>query len=337
MADVIEKDLIEILKYLNLDPLKNKTVVITGSNGLIGTYLVRLLVYANVTLDTNIHIIGVSRSKPNRVLSSIEKNRNLELIQENLDHHFSYNGDVDYIIHAATYAQPQKFLENKLETIHLNTTVTERLLEICKKKKSAFLFISSSEIYGNAKVIPTPEDYNGDVSTTYERAPYSESKRLGETICSVYTNDVENIKIGRVSSVYGPGITIDDKRVMGNFLKKAFSKQHIDLLDDGAQSRAWLYVSDCVVMLMKILLEGKELVYNIGGQHFTSIKEIADIIAKHTNSKVSVPESSEAHLGSAPVRVKMDMDKFFKELQFIEKIPMDTGLEKMVQWNRELG
>ena len=336
MNPIIEEDLLGVLERVELGKLMNKSILVTGSNGLIGTYIVMALYLANKKHNLNIRVIGVSKNDPNDTLSEIREDKNITFYQKNLVDDSEFDEKFDYIIHAATYAQPVKFLENKLETIKLNTVVTEKLLDMCKKNDSSFLFISSSEIYGQAEKIPTPESYNGNCSPIYERAPYTESKRLGETICSVFKESGVDVKIARCSSVYGPGISVYDKRVLGNFLNKAMIKGSIDLLDGGRQERAWLYVGDCVIMLLSILLHGESFVYNVGGEELTSIKDLAKTVCELTNSEYSLPrDTSETFMAGAPDRVKLDISKIKNEFKLDNLVEIKEGVKRTIEWNRE--
>jgi UDP-glucuronate decarboxylase len=334
MNGIIEKDLLEILEKIDLEKLKDKTVLITGSNGLIGTYLAGLLFKANELKNLNAKVICVSRNSPNKILSEFKDNPNFKFLSADLVKDLNLDEEVDYVIHAACYATPKKFLEDKMNTIKLNTEVTEKLLNLCKKNNASFLFLSSSEIYGqpDEKNIPTLENYNGNCSTTAERATYMESKRLGETICSIFKEDLD-VKIARVSSVYGPGISIEDSRVLGHFLRKSITKKHIDMLDQGEQVRAWCYVSDCALMIFNILLHGNDFVYNVGGTSLVSIKQLAETVCKFTDAKLTMPEVKEDFMKGAPTLVQMDINKIIKEFNLGDFINMDQGIKNTVEWN----
>ncbi len=339
MNKIIEEDLLGVLEKINLEKLRNKTILITGSNGLIGTYLVGLIYIANREKNLNIRVIGISKSQTNKILSEFASNENFKFLTMNLVEKIDIDESPDFIIHAACYAQPKKFLENGIETIKLNTEITERLLKSLKKSGS-FLFISSSEIYGqpDAANIPTPETYNGNCSPLADRALYMESKRLGETICKFYKEDFGlNVKIARASSVFGPGISIHDPRVLGNFLNKAFTKKHIDLMDRGEQERAWCYVSDCILMLYNLLLHGKDFVYNVGGQELISIRQIAELIGELTCSKVTVPEEEhkKEFTKGAPTKVQMDITKITQEFDLGEFKTFKEGLINTIEWNKQ--
>src|SRR3989344_7173985 len=120
MSLIIENDLLRILENIDLRKLRSKTVLVTGSNGLIGTYILKLLYLANKKQNLNAKVIGISKNHPNSLLSEAKNDKNFRFYKKNLAEDFELDEKPDFIIHAATYAQPAKFLENKLETIKLN-------------------------------------------------------------------------------------------------------------------------------------------------------------------------------------------------------------------------
>jgi len=338
MNNIIKKDLLDILPKINLKKLKNKTLLVTGSNGLIGTYLISLIYLANQIKSLNAKVIGISKSPPNKTLSEFTSNPNFKFYTQNLAETFNVSEEPDFIIHAACYAQPKKFLENPIETIKLNTEVTEKLLKIAVKNKASFLFMSSAEVYGqpDPSNIPTPETYNGNCSTTTGRSPYMESKRLGETICKIFRENYGvNVKIARASLLYGPGISIKDERVMGNFLNKALLKKHINLLDKGEQIRTFCYITDGILMIYNILLYGNSVIYNVGGKETISIKQFAEIICNLTGSTFSLPktESKKEFIKNTPEIVQLDINKIVKEFNLKNFMSLKQGLQNTIDWN----
>ena len=338
MNKIIKDDIEKILENISLDQLRNKTLLLTGSNGLIGSFLVQLIFYLNKE-DYNINLLGYSKNNPKCYLKYVLNDNNIQLFSSNLNNEkFKNLPKIDYIIHAATYAQPKIFLADKMTTIALNTLVLKNLLDIAKEKNASLLFLSSSEIYGQPKskaINPISESYNGNCSTTSSRAPYVESKRLGETICDVYRNDVD-VKIVRVSSVYGPGIDINDKRVLGEFLNKALNKKEINLLDEGKQIRTWCYTSDCITMLLYILLYGKDFIYNVAGKSNISILELAKLIGRYTNIPVKVPEKKKEldYIKDAPIHIQIDISKIVNESKYDNFVPIEKGIKRFVEWNK---
>lgn len=343
MDRFIEEDCMAYLKKIDLTPLFGKTVLITGANGLIGTYVVYMLHLANVTKDAGINILAISRSKPCAALKDIFADRysfysedlnsmDLSILQEK----------TDYIIHGATYAQPGKFLRNYMDTIHLNTSITEKLLRKAKEDEASFLFLSSSEIYGepDEKNIPTPESYPGLCSPVNVRAIYSESKRMGETLCFAYRNyEKLDAKAARISMTYGPGVKSDDERVLGQFIRQALERQSIVMLDDGSKVRTFCYIADCALMLLQMMLYGRNFVYNVGGKDSISIKMLAEEICSLTGSTLSVDSSyqtSKQDIKVSPERVQLDIGKICSEFGLHDFMPFRVGLSRTIEWNRNM-
>lgn len=341
MDKIIEQDCREYLEKIDLTPLKNKTVYIAGANGLIGTYLVYLFHLANLTQNMGIKIIALSRNSPCDKLRDIfEDNYSFYSVNLAKEGAVDFSQKADYIIHAATYAQPGKFLKNYSDTIHLNTTATENLLQKAKKDGARFLFLSSSEVYGDPEEasVPTPEDYPGLCSPVGVRAIYSESKRMGETLCFAYKHfEAVDVKIARISMSYGPGVTLNDERVMAHFMKQAFSSKRIVMLDDGSKVRTFCYIADCVLMLLHILLYGNDLVYNVGGKDVITIKNLAEEICLLTGSTLAQEPSSQLpsqEIKVSPQRVELDIRKICSEFSLPPFMPLREGLTRTIEWNR---
>lgn len=341
MDKIIEQDCIEYLKRINLVPLYGKTVLITGANGLIGTYLIYMLHLTNEFEGAGIKIVGISKNAPCQALKDIFNDDNYKFISTDLTK-MDYKDlqiKTDYIIHGATYAQPGKFLRNYLDTIHLNTTATESLLQKAKTDGAKFLFLSSSEIYGepDKENIPTPEEYPGLCSPVSVRSIYSESKRMGETLCFAYKKfEGVDAKIARISMTYGPGVKLDDERVMANFVKQALEKKKITMLDDGSKVRTFCYIADGVLMLLNILIYGKDFVYNVGGKDSISIKQLAEEICEVTGSTLSVETQNQIpaqDIKVSPEHVELDIKKICREFKLKAFKPFKEGLTRTIVWN----
>lgn len=341
MDRIIEQDCLEYIEKIDLAPLRDKTVYITGANGLIGTYVIYMLHLANVAEKAGINIAAVSKSPPGSHLQDIFKDRYTFYATDlNKPDCSCFEAKADYIIHGATYAQPKKFIQNYLETIHLNTTAVERLLKKAKNDGAALLFLSSSEVYGepDEKHIPTGEDYPGLCSPVDIRAIYSESKRMGETLCFVYRNfEAVNAKIARISMTYGPGIGLKDERVLAHFLRQALYDKKIVMLDDGSKIRTFCYIADCVLMLLYIMLYGKDFVYNVGGKDNVSIRSLAEEICLLTGSALSGEIGCKETLQNvkvSPKLVNLDITKVCSEFPLPPFKPFREGLVRTIEWNK---
>jgi len=343
MDKIIEQDCLEYMNKIDLAPLHDKTILITGANGLIGTYLIYMLHVENILKGGGIKIIGVSKNPPCQALCSIFAG-NYEFYSRDLNK-IDYNEltqKTDYIIHGATYAQPGKFLRNYLDTIHLNTSTTENLLQKAKIDGAKFLFLSSSEIYGqpDEENIPTQEQYPGLCSPVNIRSIYSESKRMGETLCFAFKNfEGVNAKVARIAMTYGPGVKLNDERVLANFLKQALKEKKIIMLDEGSKQRTFCYVADCVLMLLNILLYGADFVYNVGSDNSISIRTLAEEICLLTDSTLEVEatlQPQEQNIKVSPERVKLDICKVCTEFKLEPFKPFKEGLKTTIEWNRNL-
>lgn len=340
MDQYVMQDCLEYLEKIDLKPLTNKTVFVAGANGLIGTYLIYMFHLANLTKNAGINIVAVSKNSPCGKLRDIFEN----------DYHF-YAVDLtdpdqcffphraDYIIHGATYAQPGKFLKQYSDTIYLNTTATECLLKKAQQDGAKLLYLSSSEIYGDPDDahIPTPEDYPGLCPPVGIRSIYSESKRLGETLCFAYGHfESVDVKIARISMSYGPGIGLTDKRLLANFIKQALTEKKIVMLDDGSKKRTFCYIADCVLMLLNILLYGTQLVYNVGGRDKVTVRALAEEICLITGSTLSVmpfPLQIHQDVMISPREVELDISRVQTEFRLPPFKPLAEGLDRTIQWN----
>lgn len=143
------------------------------------------------------------------------------------------------------------------------------------------------------------------------------------------------MKIVRVSSIYGPGIDIRDKRVLGEFINKALNKKVIDLLDEGKQIRTWCYISDTIIMLLYILLYGKDFIYNVAGKSDISILGLAQLIGKYTNVPVKIPKKKKEldYIKDAPIHIQIDISKIVNESMYYNFVPIEEGIKRFVEWN----
>ena len=226
-----------------------------------------------------------------------------------------------------------------------NVIGLRNLLDFYKNKKiKAMLFFSTSEIYGDPdkKNIPTKETYRGNVSCTGPRACYDRSKRFGETLCvNFYKTTNIPIKIVRPFNNYGPGLNINDKRVIPDFSKNILNKQDIVLFSNGKPSRTFCYISDAIVGYLKVLINGKSGgSYNIGNNKpEISIKKLANLMIKiaykkyNYNGKLVIKKSKDKnYLVDNPNRRCPDLSKSNKQLNFYPKIDLKEGIIKTLNW-----
>lgn len=241
-------------------------------------------------------------------------------------------GHYDVIVHAGGYGQPQMFSKDKLKTIAINTELTAELFKYLKPE-GKFLFISTSEVYSGSPSSPHKETDIGTTTPQHPRACYIEGKRCGEAICMAQRERGQDAKIARLALAYGPGTKPHDTRVLNQFIEKALFSKEITMLDDGSTTRTYVYVDDAVDMLINILMEGKEMVYNVGGESSVSIYELAKKIGDMTGAKVIQGDKS---LAGAPDDVKLCLNRYKREFAEPNFVSLDEGLKRTIEYQRQL-
>jgi len=314
-----------------------KKILITGSNGFIGKYLVYALI--DVFKEHNNFIYGIDINK------NLKKSKNYKYFQKDLTKLKKKqipNIKFDYIIHLAGIPSPVYYKRYPLKTIYLNSELSRELLEISKKNKSKFIYFSSSEIYGNPPKhkIPTDENFNGNVSSIGDRSCYDESKRMGETFTYIYKNKFNlDAKIIRPFNFYGDLMKKNDERIIPKFFYQSLNKKKITIYSDGKQTRSYCHIFDATVMILLSIFKGKKFVYNIGNpEEEINAEKIANKIKKITNQKLNfgkkIPYPKD-YPSDEPKRRCPSIKNFSNEFNFKPKIKLDFGLRMFFNYAKK--
>lgn len=283
MNQVLREDLEMITgEDISWGKLKNKTVLITGASGMIGSYMMNVLILLNDKHDYGIKIIGVLRN-PDKLPEEIRCREDVILLQHDVTERLKLDEKVDYIIHAASPASPLIMQNQPVETVAANTLGTFYTLELAKEKQAeGYLYISSREIYGQPEEGQEffTEDTYGFVNPLNVRSCYPEGKKAAETMCVCFHEEYGlNVKIARLAHTYGPGMSIYDGRVQADFLNNVYHHENIVLKSEGTAVRTYTYIADAISGLYRILLDTPDMVYNIGDEKGkVSIRELAEIM-----------------------------------------------------------
>ena len=327
-------DALKVASCFDFSMLINKSVMITGANGLIGiNFLSSLTQIANKV--HGITIIPVMHTNT------------AEFLRPFIEHHSVrvYTGDLtdekfietlpraDVIIHAAGSGEPSKFISNGISSLKINTLTTFKLIEKLNND-GKFLFISSSDIYNGLNTEIFSEEQIGTTNTEHPRACYIEGKRTGETICNLSRlRGVKAFSV-RLSLTYGPGTKLGDQRVLPSFIQKALKGQ-IELLDSGEAHRNFCYISDAIEMMWYVLLYGKFGIYNVGGVTSISIKELAYLIGQLASVPVLFPAKA-AGVAGAPRNVCLELKRILSDYNKVNFVSMEDGLVRTINWYRHL-
>ncbi len=236
-----------------------------------------------------------------------------------------------YIISAAGNASPYLYRKLPLETMDVSYLGTRNILELAKNTGATVLSFSSSEVYGNPTVVPTPESYVGAIDTFGERSCYDIGKLSLETLSHIYaTKYGVDVKVIRPFNVYGPGMSPNDGRVLPNFIKAAKANKPILVYDSGEQTRTFCYVDDFIDGAIRILLSGDRLPYNCGNDSpEISILELANYLQEAIGKKLdirTVPYPNVYPVGE-PRRRCPDLSKI-KTLGYLPKISLQDGIKR---------
>ncbi|WP_448702962.1 NAD-dependent epimerase/dehydratase family protein [Mucilaginibacter sp. AW1-3] len=329
VKNIIQEDAKLICNKIDFNALHGKTILISGASGLLGVYFITCLKLLNES-GLDIKTIAVFRSElPDYLLQG--EFPNLQIFKGDItDYEFCKSlPNADFIVHAAGYGQPIKFMDEPEKTIKLNTFSTFLLFDKLNKG-GHFLFVSSSEVYSGLTTQVYTEEQIGTTNTSHPRACYIEGKRGGEAICYAYSSKGVNAHSVRLAHTYGPGTKKGDKRVILSFIEKALQGK-IEMLDAGEALRTYCYIADAVEIMWNILLKGTQSVYNLGGNSQTSIAGLAQSIGKIMGVPVIVPESTQGVSG-APTDVQLDMTRVRTEFGKTDYVQLDEGLQRTINW-----
>ena len=289
--NLYKSDINESLEKNNYEELKNKTILIVGARGLIGSSIIDVLNYLNEKYNYNINIIGTVRDN-NKIPERFFLYNNLEIINYDVNCKLEMNKNIHYVINAASNSHPKSFSQDPSGTIITNFIGTKNLLDFVKENHcERLLYVSSGEIYGQGTedLASFKEDYSGYIDSTNPRSCYPLGKLSAENLCATYTSqfNVDTV-IARPCHTYGPTQTESDSRVSAQFINNVLDDKDIIMKSEGLQIRSYMYVIDCVTGLLKILTKGeKGQAYNVSNNNSViSIREMAEIIAGICNKKV---------------------------------------------------
>ncbi|WP_296845083.1 NAD-dependent epimerase/dehydratase family protein [uncultured Methanobrevibacter sp.] len=324
-----------------LKELYNKSIMITGASGMIGSYFVYTLMKLNENYNANIKIIPLVRNLNKLSDEIITKGYVCPIIQD-VTEKIDYDGELDYIIHAASPASPKIMKEKPVETNFANTIGTANTLLLAKDKNvDGYLFISSREIYGqpldNQEYFS--EDSSGFIDQLVPRNAYAEGKKAAENMCVGFNKEFGvNTKIVRLAHTYGPGMSIYDGRVQADFLKNLVKGEDILLKSDGSSVRTYTYISDAVNAMFKIILKSNEMVYNVSDErNEVSIRQLAEIIAAIPDKKLELifDIEDDSDRGYAPFKFGLlSSEKIRKELGWEAKYSVKEGFKRTYDFLR---
>lgn len=334
MSRVIEDGLRSIMFNIDSEVFKNRKVLVTGGAGFLGSWLCHTFIKlgASVVCLDNLSIGRVGN------VQDLLGHEAFSFIKEDVAR-WSFSGTFDFIIHGASLPSPEDYVRRPIETMLPNSLGLLNLLEGVRKSNSTLLFTSTSEVYGDAKVVPTPEEYWGYVNPIGSRSCYDESKRFGEALCMAYLKQYGvDVRIARIFNTYGPRMDPEARyaRVVSKFIIQALKGEPLTIYGDGMQTRSFCYVTDTAVALLKLLIvnEARGEAVNIGSPYEINIVGLAEMVKKLVGrplATVYLPPRPDD-----PRRRCPEISKARRILGWEPKVPLEDGLRLTIEWFRKV-
>ena len=330
------------------EKLKNKSVVLSGATGLLGSFLTDVILEKNKEGNFNCTVIALGRNaeKTKRRFLVHADDPHLVFIQCDVEQPFVCGniGTVDYVLHLASNTQPLQYATDPIGTIILNVTGLQNMLDFAVEHHAArFVFASSNEIYGENRgdVEFFDENYCGYIDSNTMRAGYPESKRCGEALCQAYKAQKGlDVVVPRFTRSYGATMLMSDTKAISQFIKKGIAGEDIILKSEGNQFYSYTYVADAVSGLLTVLLCGQSgEAYNIAEEHSDiRLKDLAAMIAGMNGKEVvfEIPDAVEAAGYSACTKARLDGRKL-AELGWKPKYNITEGLKRTIAILGQIG
>ena len=324
----------EILKDNGVD---GKSFLITGASGLIGSYLVDALVYHARFNGAKNRIYALGRSEAKLKERFAYADGEVNLVSADICAELDDSVNYDYIIHAASNADPGTYARYPVETIQTNILGTHNCLKYAHSHPGTRMLLTSTmEVYGAMdKNGAIQEDEAGVVDFNTVRAGYPESKRVSELLVRSYAEEYgTDALIARLGYIYGPTMTKADNKAVAQFIRSMIEKKDIVLKSEGLQNRSYCYVADTVNAILFVLFKGeKAQAYNVANElSTTTIANLAKTAASIAGAKVifDLPTELEKK-GFSPTRDAVLSENKLKALGWQGQYTLAEGLSRTAQ------
>ena len=322
--------------------LQDKSVLISGATGLVGSCFIDLIMERNISQGMNCKVYALGRNAQkakdrfgycldSSLFCFIAADINKPLVREDI-------GKVDFVLHLASNTHPVAYATDPIGTVTTNIIGTYNMLDFAVDHQAERMaFASSNEIYGENRgdVEKFDEDYCGYINSNTMRAGYPESKRCGEALCQAYIRQKGlDVVIPRLTRSYGPTMLMSDTKAISQFIRKGIAGEDIVLKSEGTQYYSYTYIIDAVTGLMAVLLMGEcGEAYNISDDASDiMLKDLAGIIADQAGRKVvfELPDAVEAAGFSKATKARLDSAKINK-LGWKAAYDIKEGLERTIE------
>jgi len=347
MIDIIDSDCKEIADQLSAEnqQFDGKRILLAGGSGFLGSMFKRYCLYLNKNILKNpIKIISVDNFIKGTVRPTDEiQDENITYIHHDLTiplgPKLDYREKIDYIFNFSGNASPATYTRHFWPTIWVSTLGTANLLELARVYDCKIMNFSSSEVLGTPadKDIPTNEDVTPSVHTMNDRANYDTSKMLIEVMSwGAKTKQGVDAKVVRPFNCLGL-FSREDYRVIPNFISSLLQDKPIRVFLPGTQTRTFCYYTDFFVGIIKVMLNGRQLLYHIGNQdNEINMKDLAFMMERIAGKSglVQLVETPDNYKHE-PKRRCPDISRARNELGYNPKVNLEDALTRIYGWAKE--
>lgn len=331
-------------------------ILITGGAGFLGSHL------SDFLLESGHSVIVMDNLLTGRMenIAHLIGHERFSFIKYDVCDYLHVEGPLDAVMHFASPASPQDYMEFPIATMKVGAMGTHKVLGLARAKHARFLLASTSEVYGDPLVNPQPETYWGNVNPISPRGVYDEAKRFAEAMTMAFHRyHGVDTRIVRIFNTFGPRMRPHDGRVVSNFIVQALQGKPISIFGDGMQTRSFCYVSDLVRGIVALLLADSDKTHeertdrkflvagkaaedassihnpvNIGNPRELTVIEIAKMVLELTRS------SSEIAFHPLPVddpKVRRpDIWRAQTLLKWEPQVPLEDALTRTIEYFRKV-
>ncbi len=305
-------------------------LLVSGGAGFLGSHLCEALIASGHEVLAVDNFYTGRRANIEHLLS----NSKFEILRHDVT--LPLFVEVDGIFNLASPASPRHYQQFPVQTLKTNLVGSINMLGIAKRTGARILQASTSEVYGDPKVSPQNESYWGNVNPIGIRSCYDEGKRAAESLFFDYHRQFNvDIKVARIFNTYGPRMSLDDGRVVSNFIVQALQDQPITMYGDGSQTRSFCYVDDLIAGLQNLFFSTSEITgpVNLGNPVEFSILELAQKIVELTNSKSEIVFQDLP--SDDPKQRKPDITYASEKLKWIPRVDLASGIEASLDYFKD--
>ncbi|MFM9906207.1 MAG: UDP-glucuronic acid decarboxylase family protein, partial [Nitrospiraceae bacterium] len=225
--------------------------LITGGAGFLGSHL------SDMLLQSGHSVICMDNLLTGRMdnLAHLLGHERFSFIKYDVCDYLHVEGPLDAVMHFASPASPQDYMEFPIATMKVGAMGTHKVLGLARAKSARFILASTSEVYGDPLVNPQPETYWGNVNPISPRGVYDEAKRFAEAMTMAFHRyHGVDTRIVRIFNTFGPRMRPHDGRVVSSFIVQALQGKPLSVFGDGLQTRSFCYVDDLARGIISLLM-----------------------------------------------------------------------------------